>query len=269
MLYKYVKTQPIMVEQNKRPTRNLFKRSKTIVTLALTALILGSISLLYSVYPYASAAFYNSVDNGGLDRGIITSSLESYVLLDDKQRSGSLSSVYVSNLYKNLASTTKELKMMESKEALEIASKSGDMKLTIPQLNLKSVPIAVNVNSYSEKDYLPILDNKLAHFKGTSLPNYSGNTFVYGHSTNELIARANPTLPQVAFTFLNKLDIGDEIIVELEGKTYNYFVQRSKVVEPEDISPIFTRTDKKTLTLMTCWPPGIGEKRLILVADQV
>ena len=266
MLYKYVKKQPVSIRI--KPSTQLYpaRRSKTILSLAFLALAAGLISLSYSVYPYASAAFYNSAEN--VEKNIITSAS-----LDDEvptlNSTGSLSSVYVSNLYKNLATTNKDLNLFDENSHPEIVNKTGLMKITIAKLNIENMPVALNVNSYNEKDYLPILENKLAHFKGSSIPGFSGNSFIYGHSANELYARANPRNPQIVFTFLNKLDIGDEIKIELDGKNYSYKVQKSKIVEPQDISPILTKSEKKTVTLMTCWPPGVGEKRLIIVADQV
>jgi LPXTG-site transpeptidase (sortase) family protein len=267
MLYKYVKSQPIIEVKKIRPQLYPHRKSKAILSVAVTGLIGGFASLVYSLYPYASAAIY-SFSPETVEREVLSSNANGYDEGNKILKEGSLSSVYVANLYKNLSTTTKDIQSLD-KTNPELAIKTGEMKISIKKLNLKGLPVVVNVNSYSEKDYLPILDNKLAHFKGTSLPGFGGNTFIYGHSTNELVARSNPTHPLMAFTFLNKVEIGDEISVEFEGKTHKYILQKSKVVEADDVSPIFTKDDKKTLTLMTCWPPGVGEKRLILVANEV
>jgi LPXTG-site transpeptidase (sortase) family protein len=143
------------------------------------------------------------------------------------------------------------------------------MYLTVPKLSLKRVPIKINVDSFDEKSYLPLLDDSLAHFLGTSLPDKPGNTFIYGHSTNELWAKTDPTNPRYAFTFLNKLDIGDELTIEYNNTEFKYSTQKINIVSPTDISPIYTTSEAKSLTMMTCWPPGIGAERLIVSAKQV
>lgn len=268
MLYKYVKNEPIQVPKNYLEYE--FKRNNTVFSIALMALFIGFSSITFASFPYLKASLYKLTGDDSLNKSILSSTTANDFESSILPSSGSLSATYVSNLYKNLSSTTQELQkasLIYNNEA--VLSKSGSMSLTIPSLKLKNLEVGINVNSYNEKDYLPLLDNKLAHFKGTSLPSYPGNTFIYGHSTNELVAKTNPNHPQVAFTFLDKLEIGDEISLEFENTTYKYSVQKSKVVEPEDISSIFIQSDKKTLTLMTCWPQGIGEKRLIIIAEQI
>ena len=47
-----------------------------------------------------------------------------------------------------------------------------------------------------------------------------------------------------------------------------YVVRRKKIIEPEDFSVLQPTGDKETVTLMTCWPLGIGTKRLIVVAER-
>lgn len=269
MLYKYVKSEPL--SHNKPQKTSIFPtyKNKGIFIAAILTLLTGFLSLGYSVYPYASAAIYNIGGNESVEKNVLSSTDTNWEVVNSSSNNiGSLSSIYTSNLNRNLAAASQEL-LIDPENHPELANKSGEMKITIPRLKIKEMPIVINVDSYSQSNYLPVLDRKLAHFKGTSLPDTAGNTFIYGHSTNELTARANPQLPQVAFTFLNKLELGDEILIELEGQTYKYSLQKSKIVEPEDISPIFTKSNNKTLTLMTCWPPGVGEKRLILVANQI
>lgn len=266
MLYKYVKSQPIRPVSTYKSNPYPVKKSKTILSISILTLFAGIVSLGYSVYPYASAAFYSS-GAAAVEKTVLTSNNSDSDVLG-VATNGSLSSTYVSNLYKNLSTTNKQLDLNDSKLFPELASKTGQMTVTIDRLGLKDTPIKINVNSLNEKDYLPVLESELAHFKGSSLPNFPGNTFIYGHSTNELLARYNPHQPKIAFTFLNNLEIGDSIKIQLDGQTYSYSVQKSKIVEPDDVSPILSKSEKKTLTLMTCWPPGVGEKRLIIIANQ-
>lgn len=268
MLYKYVKSsRPVIIKQK----RNLYitpsyKRRKYVILTSWIFFIFGIATIGFSIYPYTQTAIAIVNRSENVSKFILTAYSNSETsTLNSNYR---VATSYSSNVTHNFNSTNKALNI-SPKTHPELAEITGEMKLTIPKLNLKKLPVIINVNSYDKDIYLPLLESKLAHFKGTSLPDNPGNTFIYGHSANELWARTNPTFPGVAFTYLNKLDIGDEIIIEYKSKEYKYTVERAKIVPPEDISPIFTYSDKKTLTLMTCWPPGVGTDRLIVIASQI
>lgn len=270
MLYKYIKSPTtIIIRQNKSvyniSTSNS-KRRKSFVTIAVICFFIGVVSIGFSIYPYAQAALVTASGKDNVSKSVLTAYADVETTVAGSHYR--IPNSYSVNVAQNFNSTNKALNI-DPRTHPELAGITGEMKLTIPKLNLKRLPIIINVNSYDQNVYLPLLNSKLAHFKGTSLPDTPGNTFVYGHSANELWARANPTFAGVAFTYLNKLDIGDEIMIEYNGKEYKYIMERAKMVAPEDISPIFTYGDKKTLTLMTCWPPGVGTDRLIVIASQV
>lgn len=266
MLYKYVKSQPIVISDSTAYSLDPLKRRKTMYGFAVACFCFGILSITYSIYPYAQAAYFKT-GNISISKNVLTASSDDIGSSEVLGKAAPTSQNYTENVNKNIADTNRALNL-DVKTHPELADVKGEMKLSIPKLGLKKLPVVINVSSYDESVYLPILETKLAHFKGTSLPDNTGNVFVYGHSTNELWARTNPTHPEFAFTYLNKLDIGDSISLEYNGKTFNYILQKAKTVSPEDVSPIFTTDDKKTLTLMTCWPPGVGTERLILIADQ-
>ena len=266
MLYKYVKTKPVSINRKDEKYKVPKKRNKSLVLTTFVLLMIGVFFIAFTVYPYAQAALAEaSGESNRVSKSVLTSyaSTESVIASDLYQKTNS----YSSNVAQNFNRTNKALGIDPITHP-ELAGITGEMKITIPKLNLKRLPIIINVNSYDKSIYMPLLDSKLAHFKGTSLPDKDGNVFVYGHSANELWARTNPSFPGVAFTYLNKLDVGDEIIIEYNKKEYKYIMERAKMVAPEDISPIFTYSKKKTLTLMTCWPPGVGTERLIIIANQ-
>lgn len=73
----------------------------------------------------------------------------------------------------------------------------------------------------------------------------------------------------VAFSFLPDLKVGDEITIEIDGKTFTYQMFRSKIVEPNDLSIITGTAGKGTLTLFTCFPLGSDAKRYTAVARPV
>jgi sortase A len=114
-------------------------------------------------------------------------------------------------------------------------------------------------------------DKYLGHYAGTSLPGEIGNVFIYGHSVVPFFF--DPNNYKTIFSNLHKLENDDVIEVEFEGKVYKYKVFEKKVLDPEDVNPLAPITpaylNEKTLSLMTCTPPGTTLKRLIVGAKQI
>ncbi len=142
-----------------------------------------------------------------------------------------------------------------------------DMFVFIDSVNINRIKISSNVESYDENVYNQYLKNGVAHFKGTPLPGDGGNSFIYGHSAINSFFRSNPDLPETIFTRLEQVDIGDVVRIEKDGNILSYTVRRKQIVEPEDFSILRPVGNKETITLMTCWPIGIGSKRLVLIAE--
>src|SRR5690606_20263638 len=132
------------------------------------------------------------------------------------------------------------------------------------------LPVEANVDSSSEESYNLALQDSLAHFKGTGLPisDVQNNIVIYGHSASP---NYNPrrTDPEVAFSYLPELKVGDDIIIEIEGKEYRFKMYRSKIVEPDDTSVITGTKGKRTLTLFTCYPIGANSQRYVALAREV
>lgn len=131
--------------------------------------------------------------------------------------------------------------------------------VTIPKLNIfKAQALVDNLN----------FTKNLSHFPGSALPGEVGNVFITGHSV--LPQFNDPKDYNKIFTKLEDLEIGDKIEVTLDGKTYEYLVQYSKVVSPRDISVLAPISKNgKNLTLMTCVPPGTSLKRLVVISSLI
>jgi LPXTG-site transpeptidase (sortase) family protein len=145
---------------------------------------------------------------------------------------------------------------------------ANTMYLTIEDIGIEHIQISPNVESSDEKIYNQYLKNGLAHFRGTPLPGDGGNTFVYGHSAVESFFNAHKNLPETIFSRLDNVDIGQTVDVEKDGEILEYTVRNKKIVNPDDFSIMQAQGDKETITMMTCWPLGIGTKRLIVVAER-
>lgn len=146
----------------------------------------------------------------------------------------------------------------------------GVFYITIPSIGIDKLPVEANVDSTTESVYNQVLLSKLAHFKSTGLPisDIKNNMLVYGHSASPNY-NPNPNDPQVAFSFLPNLKVGDKITITMEGKDYNYVMASSKIVKPTDTSVITGAKGKQTLTLVTCFPLGSNENRYVAVARPV
>lgn len=110
------------------------------------------------------------------------------------------------------------------------------------------------------------IDTDLAHhlvnLEGTSLPPDKGNTVIFGHST--LPQLYNPGDYKTIFAYAHTLDVGDDIIVNIENIQYTYKIVTVTIVDPDDTSVLEQYQDDSYLTIITCTPPGTIWKRLVL-----
>lgn len=157
----------------------------------------------------------------------------------------------------------------EQQETVVIdTSYKTDMYIDILDIGIENIKISSNVESSEEKVYNQYLKDGVAHFKGTPLPGDGGNSFIYGHSAVESFFNRHRNLPETIFSRLENIDIGQEVVVKRDDIILEYTVRKKKIVEPEDFTILEPTKDKETLTLMTCWPLGIGTKRLVVVAER-
>jgi LPXTG-site transpeptidase (sortase) family protein len=142
--------------------------------------------------------------------------------------------------------------------------------ITIPALNIENLPVTPNVDSTTEDSYTSVLHNSLAHFQNTGLPisEINNNMVIYGHSASP---NYNPRTndPEVAFSFLPNLKVGDLIYIDIDGNRYTYRMYKSKIVEPSDFTIITGELNKRILTLFTCYPPGNSESRIVINARPI
>ena len=154
------------------------------------------------------------------------------------------------------------------KEVIVDTEYKKDMYITIEGIEINNIKISPNVESSEESIYNQYLKDGVAHFKGTPLPGDGGNSFIYGHSAVESFFSRHKNLPETIFSKLDGIDIGQKIVVTKDDKVLEYIVRNKKIVDPEDFTILQPVNDKETVTLMTCWPLGVGTKRLVVVAER-
>jgi LPXTG-site transpeptidase (sortase) family protein len=142
--------------------------------------------------------------------------------------------------------------------------------IVIPKIDAKA-NIVANVDTANETEYDKALLEGVAHAKGTYFPGQGKNIFLFAHSTNSPfnVARYN-----AVFYLLDKMSVGDEIIVYFADKRYVYKVTNTKIVGPTDTSYLDGKglagnAPTEILILQTCYPPGTSWNRLLVLAKPV
>jgi sortase A len=124
-------------------------------------------------------------------------------------------------------------------------------RLRIPVMFLDSPVHEVRLNM-EEWEVSPM---EVGHHEGTGVPGQTGNVVLAAHRD------VNSAL----FRELDRLEPGDEVFVENTLGEYRYIVSEVMEVSP-DYTEVMDPSDDKRVTLITCTPPGIATRRLIVVA---
>jgi len=97
---------------------------------------------------------------------------------------------------------------------------------------------------------------------GSANPGQRGNMVLAGH--NDIYGEV--------FRYLDRLKPGDEIVVNTRTKEYTYVVQTQQdnkgylVVHPTDVWVTESRGDSYLLTLVSCYPYRVDDRRIIIFA---
>ena len=132
-------------------------------------------------------------------------------------------------------------------------------RIIIPKLGLDA-PVIYNV---ALGQILTELEGGVVHFAATAEPGQIGNAVLFGHSSNYPWAAGEY---KTVFALLDKLVVGDDIILPYTNQRYRYKVVESKVVRPSEVS-VLGKTSFAQLTLITCYPVGTARNRLVIRAE--
>lgn len=142
-------------------------------------------------------------------------------------------------------------------EAIPVDTSFG---IVIPKIGANSRVIP-NVDPYEEAVYQQSLTLGVAHAAGTVFPGDTGNMFIFAHSAATPV---DADIYNAVFYLLTKLEKGDPVYVFYLNQRYIYIVDEVKIVNEEEVSYLQSSSDKKTITLMTCWPAGTTARRLLV-----
>jgi LPXTG-site transpeptidase (sortase) family protein len=145
------------------------------------------------------------------------------------------------------------------------AAVGPEPKIIIPKINVE-IPVVYDQPSIKEEAIQKSLEDGVVHYATTPLPGEIGNGVIFGHSSNNIL---NKGKYKFAFVLLKELEEGDTFYLNKDGKRYVYRVTGKTVVDPSDVSVLTTSTEKSTMTLITCDPPGTSLRRLLVTGEQI
>jgi len=96
------------------------------------------------------------------------------------------------------------------------------------------------------------------HYPRTPLPGEPGTVGIAGHRTTY----------GAPFRSIDRLDPGDRIVLEMPYATFTYRVERTRIVEPTEVS-VTDPVGYKRLILSACHPLYSAARRIVVFARQV
>lgn len=147
--------------------------------------------------------------------------------------------------------------------------------ILIPKIGANA-RIFPNVDAGNPDAFLPVLQEGVAHARGTVFPGQKGNIYLFAHSTDNFWSAGRYN---AIFYLLKDLREGDDVIVFSQNVRHNYVVKQLGIINPSDAGYI-TRAQtgkaasaqgsgepRELLILQTCWPPGTTWQRLMVFAE--
>ncbi|HSM57547.1 MAG TPA: class D sortase [Candidatus Sulfomarinibacteraceae bacterium] len=115
--------------------------------------------------------------------------------------------------------------------------------------------IGVDSSVYQGQDWEQ-LKKGVGQYIGSGPPGRPGNLVLAAH--NDIYGEI--------FRDLDQLERGDEIVISSERQTYTYVVRETIVVEPTE-TWVMEPTDHASVTLISCYPYLVDNKRIVVFAD--
>jgi LPXTG-site transpeptidase (sortase) family protein len=132
--------------------------------------------------------------------------------------------------------------------------------ISIPKIGIKA-PIVISDTSDNNIIH-KYLDLGVVLYPDSVMPGETGETLLLGHS-------APAGWPKIKFDWVfsrvSELKAGDIVTLVHNGQSFDYAVTTTVYLMPGEELPA-TDPDKKSLFLISCWPPGKDFKRIAVEA---
>lgn len=107
-----------------------------------------------------------------------------------------------------------------------------------------------------EGDSWEELKQGIGHRVGSANPGERGNLILSGH--NDVYGEP--------FRYLEKLDVGQPVVVYAGGTAFRYVIKAKRIVAPTELS-ILQTSHNPIITLITCTPYRVDTQRLVVIGE--
>jgi sortase A len=134
--------------------------------------------------------------------------------------------------------------------------------------SLAAVPIPTPAPEHASRIQIPAIGVEAPIVQGTGEEQLKKGVGQYigsanpGEKNNIVLTAHNDIFGEI-FRDLDKLQPGDQVIVYTSQRSYTYFVTETQVVEPTQVE-VMAPTDNAIVTLISCYPYRIDNKRIVV-----
>ncbi len=142
---------------------------------------------------------------------------------------------------------------------------SSENKLIIPKINV-DVPLNFGVGL---DGVMNAMNYGVVHYRingASAYPGEAGNFVVMGHSAGDIYSSNQY---KFIFSGLERLEEGDIMYVHYNSTRYVYRMVGRDIVWPNEVAKLRMGTDRRLMTLVTCWPLGTSRQRLFVIAELI
>lgn len=227
------------------------KKKKKI--LGLFSIGIGIMTLVYFFFPLISYHLYLSAAFAGNN---IQAPLPQRFVLNGGSSIAGLFSSGITNVTTDYTDARSWFPYQKTGAGDE-SQKVTEYEFSVPSLNIRNRKVSVTDFDLSK--------HLVQYFTTSKSPIEKGTSVIFGHST----------LPQwfdhenymTIFAKLHLLKHGDEIVLTVNGKEYQYSVFSISVLNSDDPNIFSQAYDNSYITIVTCTPPGTTWKRLVVRAS--
>ncbi len=148
-----------------------------------------------------------------------------------------------------------------------ISPETHSLTLNVPKIDITA---PLQLAKSSDTAYIQnLLKQGVVAYPGYVLPGENGTMIILGHSAPPGWRRIKGKYDWI-FSDLNELKIGDKIEISGSNKNFSYSVTKKFfVAKGADVPIVSISGSKSIILLITCWPPGVNQRRIIIQAELI